>query len=268
MQIRKIDHRHVWLLSGTGEGPLLANALVERGFLVSVSVVSYQASLPYRDFPLEAIWIGPIGGVEGVRQILKKAEFDHYGFDFVLDATHPFASLISSDLNRACKEINQALLRFERIIESPSWVSCIASVEDIPRESLSGKNFLFAIGSRNLLKAASSAIGGGSNVFARILDSPQSLRSAFSSSIPPDHFAVVRPFSSDPLGEVEKALCRKWSINSVVCRQSGGITQRLWQQISSELNLKLYLISRPVQTQMVETVYSLKALLDRISTFK
>ncbi len=265
MQIRKIDQRHLWLLSGTGEGPVLAKALIERGFLVSVSVVSYEASLPYKGLPLEALWIGPIEGVEGVRKILQEAECLHGGFDWVLDATHPFALLISSYLTTTCSEMGQALLRFERTLEHPSWVTYINCVEDIPREELIRKNFLLAIGSKDLRKSTASVVAGGANVFARVLDTPESLRKALSSSMKQHHLAVLRPFTSKPSGEVEKALCRKWSIDSVICRQSGGVTQRLWQEISIELHLNLYLISRPVKAPVLEVVSSFETLLERVS---
>ena len=42
------SHQRLWLLSGTGEGPKLAGALIERGWQLRVSVVSAAAARAYR----------------------------------------------------------------------------------------------------------------------------------------------------------------------------------------------------------------------------
>ena len=60
MQLGRNCQRHVWLLSGTGEGPNLAKALIEEGFMVTVSVVSFQASFLYSDLPLKELKIGTV----------------------------------------------------------------------------------------------------------------------------------------------------------------------------------------------------------------
>ena len=75
MQFRKNDHRHIWLLSGTGEGPLLATALVEKGWNVKVSVVNDSASWPYLGIDLVSINVGALQGVEGIKGVLKEALF-------------------------------------------------------------------------------------------------------------------------------------------------------------------------------------------------
>ena len=57
MQACRNDQPHVWLLYGTGEGPVLVAALVAQGWRVSVSVVSASAAGAYAGLSLEDLWI-------------------------------------------------------------------------------------------------------------------------------------------------------------------------------------------------------------------
>ena len=33
-------------------------------------------------------------------------------------------------------------------------------------------------------------------------------------------------------GDFELALCKQWAITDIVCRQSGGVTEKLWREIA------------------------------------
>ncbi|WP_320664130.1 precorrin-6A/cobalt-precorrin-6A reductase [Prochlorococcus sp. MIT 1223] len=263
MQIRRNCQRHIWLLSGTGEGPYIARALIKYGWKVTVSVVSSQAAEPYIDFSLEELKVGPLDGVKGIKEFLEEAE-KHSGFDWVLDATHPFALNISNNLHHACKEFNQALLRYVRPLEDCSGATLIHSSKELSHLDMKGQNILIALGARYLKEAVQSAKAAGAIVYARIFPTPESLQSALNCNIEPDNLAVVRPQNGELIGDFEMAICRRWSINGIVCRQSGGKTEKLWIEISRRRKLKLWLISRPFYPDKVETIHSLNKLLLRI----
>jgi len=265
MHGRRNDQRHVWLLTGTGEGPVLVAALVAQGWRASVSVVSTGAVAAYSDLPLENLWTGPLAGVQGIRWVIDQANLVNQGFDWVVDATHPFAVQISVDLRRACEQSVQPLLRFERPMEPCAEASLIATSADLARQKLQGSRLLMALGARHLGQAVAAAREAGAQVFARVLPSPESLRYALASGLPEHHFAVVRPLQGQYHGELESALCRHWSITAVVCRQSGGVTEQLWQSICRQQGLGLWLIARPKPCIEVEAVNSVGSLLNRIS---
>ncbi len=238
-------HSHVWILSGTGDGPPLVKALLLKGCKVSVSVVSLQASLPYSQLPLEALFVGALEGAEAIRQVLEKARLLNNGFDWVIDATHPFAQVISLNLKTVCRELEQPLLRFERSCPTIRQAFLIKSPEDLRNFDLKGQKLLFAIGSKFLPEALNCACQSGASVFARVLPTVESLNKALSSNLPEGHLAVVRPSTDDRNGALEEALCRRWGITGVIARQSGGPTQKIWQRIAKKERLKLWLISRP-----------------------
>ena len=64
-------------------------------------------------------------------------------------------------------------------------------------------------------------------------------------NLPPNNLAVLHPKAGSQIGKIELALCKQWGITAVLARQSGGPTQKIWQDIAKEQNLKLLLLSRP-----------------------
>ena len=250
--------RHVWLLSGTGEGPRIVEAFLANGWGVSVSVVSDQASLIYLGLPLENLWVGALSGPKEIKGILSHRLAINKPFDLVVDATHPFAVNITFDLKLACNEINQKLVRFERPLSSPGWVNYISKVDDLAKFSFRSKKVLFAIGSRSLSNGVHSIKKSNGLAFARILPSPESLKEALAANIPNNHLAVLKPFQGNKLGEYEEAICRFWSITTLVCRQSGGTTQHLWEQICKRNNLELWMIKRPSNLKGIKIVSSIE----------
>ncbi|KGG17070.1 Cobalt-precorrin-6x reductase [Prochlorococcus sp. MIT 0603] len=245
MHMGRKCYRHLWLLSGTGDGPVLAKELILKGWKVSVSVVSREASSAYSQIPLQNLWVGALEGVESIRANLKKSRESHFGFDWVIDATHPFAQVISPNLKTVCKEFDQPLLRFERFIQTSEEAILIQSYKDLLNFNLTGERVLFAIGSKFLPEAIEYALIAGAIPFARVLPSIQGLSKALCSKMPQNHAAVLKPLQGNPLGEIEASLCKQWRITGIVARESGGPTQALWQKIASQQKLNLFLISRP-----------------------
>ena len=264
MQGRWIGQRHLWLLSGTGEGPLIVAALQQQGWRVSVSVVTAEAAKVYADLSLEALWIGPLAGSGGVHRVLDQASDQHQGFDWVVDATHPFAIKISAELKQACQQRGQPLLRFERPLEDIGEALLLKNSAELANQALQGSRLLMALGSRHLEPAVVAAKQAGAEVFARVLPSPESLRKALSLGLPANHLALLRPLQGEQPGGIEAALCRRWGITAVVCRQSGGVTEQLWQSICKQMQLGLWLISRPVISATNSVVYSVDALVEHL----
>jgi precorrin-6A/cobalt-precorrin-6A reductase len=250
----------VWLLAGTGDGPHLAAVLISQGWHVHVSVVGDMAAHPYRGLELEAIHVGALGGSQGISQWLQTIPVD-----WVVDATHPFALRISDQLNQACKGSGQKLVRFERPMEASGKAVVLGSMADLVDQPLSGRRLLIALGARQLVAAATVARQAGATVFARVLPSPMSLIQAAAAGLPPEHLAVVRPLQGPEPGALEAAVCRRWSITDVVCRQSGGATEALWARLSMEMGFGLWLLRRPAPIAEVPVVNSVDQLLAHLN---
>jgi precorrin-6A/cobalt-precorrin-6A reductase len=237
----------LWLIAGTGEGPALAERLLARGWRLRVSVVTPAAVRAYRPHPGLELRVGPLGESEGeapgvaVARELRAAEESRDPFQWLLDASHPFATRISAALAEACLQRRQPLLRLLRPPLPPGRAELLRDLVDLQGRCRGGERLLLAIGARHL--AAAIAASPGALHHARLLPSPQALRQALAVGLGSGRLACLRP---DPASEaIEMALCRRWRIDTVLCRQSGGDSEGRWHRISEALGLRLLLLQRP-----------------------
>ena len=104
MQNQKNCYENVWILSGTSDGPALANKLLELNYTVFASVVTHKAGNSYLKNPKLHIITGKLSDEDAIINFIKKNKIQ-----FVIDATHPFALIISQNLNKACKLIKKTV---------------------------------------------------------------------------------------------------------------------------------------------------------------
>ena len=240
MQNQKKCYQNVWILSGTADGPILAERLIKLDYVVFISVVSYKAGNVY---PLNSklhIFTGILNNKEEIKDFIIKNQIN-----FIVDATHPFAINISKNLISACSDISLPFFRFERTYQYKSNVEIISNFEGITHIDIKNKNILLAIGSRSLSEVARFYSGLGANIFARILATPQSISKGFSSCINNSRLAILNPSNSKE-NNLEHYLCKYWRIDFIICRDSGGYSQIIWDEICLKNNIKLYLLKRPV----------------------
>ncbi len=101
--------KRILILGGTAEALQLAGLLIEAGHQVVYSLAGVTAN-PV--LPRCETRYGGFGGVQGLTDYLREAQVN-----VLIDATHPFAAVMSQHANAATKEIDLVLLRLER----PSW---------------------------------------------------------------------------------------------------------------------------------------------------
>ena len=265
MDIRKNCQPHLWLLTGTGEGHLFAKSLLEEGWKITVSVVSDRASIPYEKLNLEKILVGPLMSEEEIRCVILNARNSQAGFNCVIDLTHPFATKITPVISKICMELDQEFIRYERPINDITDAFLIKKFSDLGDYNLKNKSILFAIGARYLQEAIKIASSFGANAYARVLANPESIKKTLSSSISKANFAVLNP-SYSSIGEIEKALVRKWNIDGVICRQSGGKTETLWHQVCLSMGIDLWLLERPFNVRDVNTIDSYEKLVKKLKS--
>lgn len=248
--------RLLWLFAGTAEGPALAEALLARGWQVRVSVVTAAAVRAYQPHPNLELQVGACSSDAALQQQLQQLPPR-----WVVDATHPFALEISARLDRLCSVLNQPLLRLDR--REPAeprpgeQLQLLENVEALRGLGLAGETLLLAIGARQL--AAAIAATSQCRHVARVLDQPTSLQAARAAGLPDHHIACLRP-SASGAGLLEAALCRRWQVDRVLCRQGGGRSELLWRQVCQRLELPLLLLHRPAAASGLP----LEALLEKL----
>ncbi len=151
-------------------------------------------------------------------------------------------------------------------------VRLLASLEELSAVALAGSHLLLAIGARRLGQAR--AHSPGAIHFARILPTPAGLAQARAAGLADGRLACLHPRSAAMArgsdspwtgtgtgsgpgahqgllpgaprpGAIERALCRRWAIDAVLCRQSGGPTETLWSDLCAELGLELLVVRQP-----------------------
>ncbi len=239
MQNQGNCYKNVWILSGTSDGPVIANRLLELNYSVFASVLTYKAGQAYIQNPKLHIITGKLNNKDQIINFINKNKIT-----CVVDATHPFAVIISKNLNNACKEINTPLLLFERksLINNTNNFFYINDLKDI--NNVDNKNILLAIGSRFLNDTANYYMNCKANVFTRVLPTHESITKAFGSCIKNSNIAILEP-SKNNKSILEKKLCNFWEIDYVLCRESGSYSQKNWESIVSGSKMKLFLVKRP-----------------------
>jgi len=241
MQNQGNCYKNVWILSGTSDGPVIANRLLELNYSVFASVLTYKAGQAYIENPKLHIITGKLNNKDQIINFINKNKIT-----CVVDATHSFAVIISKNLNNACKEINIPLLLFERksLINNANNFFYIDDLKDINNVDIENKNILLAIGSRFLNDTANYYMNCKANVFARVLPTYESITKAFGSCIKNSNIAILEP-SKNNKSILEKKLCDFWEIDYVLCRESGSYSQKNWESIVSGSKMKLFLVKRP-----------------------
>lgn len=234
--------RRLWLIAGTGEGPRLARLLLQRGWRLKVSVVSPEAIRAYRPHPHLEMAVGALAGAPAVAEELERATRTADPFAWVIDASHPFAGRISASLAQACGARQQALLRLLRPLLPTGSARLLEDLAELERHCPAGEPLLLAIGARQLAAAVQHSPGALHH--ARVLPRPSALRQAMAAGLDAQRVACLRP-GREPA--IARALCRQWGIRTVLCRQSGGLTESHWQELCDGLGLRLLLLRRPVE---------------------
>jgi len=217
----------IYIFSGTTEGRLLSEFLCKKGIENSVFVATEYGEIVMREDPLCNINSGRMD----LEQMIELFESDEP--DYIIDATHPYAEIVTNNLKEACQvcDISEKYYRLERKlddVESESdYIDTVDSTDEaITLLSKCTGNILLTTGVKTIAEyAADEAIRD--RIYARILPSKESMDLAYDSGLLPRQIiAMEGPF----LSELNEALIRQYNIKYLVTKNSGirgGITEKL-----------------------------------------
>ena len=236
----------VLVLGGTTEARVLAGELVA-AHDVTVSLAGRVRSplpLPGR------VRIGGFGGVDGLAAWLRA-----HHTDAVVDATHPFADVMTAHADVACAEVGVPLLRLQR----PAWTPVDGDdwrlVSDLPAAAAVADG----LGERIFLTTGRSGLA----VFAP-LDRWFLVRSVDPPEPPvPARMKVLLdrgPFTLDG----EHALMREHAIDVLVTKNSGGVAPKL--AAARELRIPVVVVERPPLPPDVIAVPTVAAARDWVNS--
>jgi len=239
----------IWLVAGTEDGVWAARQLLALSVPVQVQVVSPRACRAYGPlaanpaFRCQAMALCPAD----VQRVLAGPAPPA----LVVDATHPFALKITRTLHTACTASAIPCLRLQRPRLKPGAATVVDRLEAVQHLGQSS-SLLAAVGSRSLARLV--GWHGSRRTAARILPTATALQQALAAGLPPERIAPLQPVTAshgeihplpDPGTSLEAALCRRWAVDVVLARQSGGTPERHWHRVCATLGVSLWLLRRP-----------------------
>lgn len=233
------------IFGGTTEGRLLAERARDIGADVTVSVAT-------------ALGAEELAGLPGIRVLAGRLEQPAMealltGFDLCVDATHPYARLVTAAVRAACENTGTPLRRLLRPASSADGViqagSCAEAAAFLSRQA---GNILLTTGSKEL-----SAFAGlePARLFARVLPTHESLSCCEALGLPHRNILALQgPFTQ----ELNEAMLEQYRISWLVTKdggQPGGFAEKL--AAARRTGARLVLIRRPADGgDDMETVLS------------
>ena len=172
------------------------------------------------------------------------------GFDLVIDATHPYAAVVTQNIAAACQEASVPLYRCLREseqgqdeLEGYPHLLVAQDTEQAAHllEEIEG-NILLTTGSKEL-PAYRQVKGFTERFYPRVLPLANVVESCLALGIPAAHLIAMQgPFSQ----EMNLAMIRQWNISCLVTKESGkagGVDQKL--AAAKQAGITVLLIRRP-----------------------
>jgi precorrin-6x reductase len=240
----ELPEQALWVFSGTSDGNALANELAQQGYPVVVSTATeYGGEVAAQHCPGVSIWAGH-QGVEAQKQALSQNQAK-----VIVDATHPYAKLISKQLMGLSKSLNIPYLRFERpsTLDNdapPSSAHPIDSIKQAAEQAIAlGQRIFLTTGSKNLADFLQAPGAAGREWFVRITPEPEFIQRAIDLGVPRSHICAMQgPFSE----AFNEALWRDLKIDCVITKDSGDAGGYHAKVAATQtLNIPLLVIKRP-----------------------
>jgi len=225
----------ILILGGTGEARELAGRLVALGHSVTTSLAgrTQRPALPAGD-----LRVGKFGGVPGLVGYLRMT-----GVERLVDATHPYAGLISINAVAASQQSGVPLVRLMRPgwdePEGANWhrvASLDAAAEALP----SGATVLVTTGHEGLdvLLARDDC-----RFIVRLIEEPEMAL--------PRHARLILARPPYELN-AEGALFRREGVTHLVTKNSGGAQTAAKLAAARETGAEVIMVARPVYGPAVE----------------
>jgi len=246
--------KRILILGGTGEARLLAEALAKRSdFAVTLSLAGRTAKPLPQPVPVRR---GGFGGTEGLAGYLRAEKIDA-----LIDATHPYAAMISAKAAEAAHATGVPLLALRRVAwtetDGDSWVEVATMEEAVSALGQAPRRVFLALGRKELqpFTAAPQHVYLVRSVDP--VDPPLAVPHAI-------YVPARGPFSEAK----DRALLKRHRIDVVVAKNSGGTATYGKIAAARTLQLPVIVLARPVLPEVpsVATVEEALAWLDHAMT--
>lgn len=231
------------IFAGTTEGRELSEGLVRAGIPHILSVATDYGEMLIKESPLVQVHKGRMD-VDEMKKLMENSSL-------VFDATHPYASLVTENIKRACRESEKPYVRILRESYMDYNKEKIKYFEDVKScaKALAHTqgNILLTTGSKDLALFTAEGTGMKDRLYARVLPSEESIRLCGEADLKGEHvIAMQGPFNL----EMNKALIGQFDIRTMVTKESGvtgGYPEKV--QAAVDMGIDLFVIGRPSEEE-------------------
>ena len=252
----------ILLFAGTTEGRNLAEFLEKNQIPTEVCVATQYGETLLEEGKYLHVHAGRLDETEMEQQIQKKQ------ITLVIDATHPYAVIVSQNIRRACSRTGTEYIRLARKETDASWkqemedVTEVASVAEAAAFLAKKEGRIFAATGSKELSAYQVIPDYQNRVVARVLSTPEAVSECAMLGFSGKNLICMQgPFTED----LNVAMLRQAQASWVVTKESGkagGFLEKL--RAAKKAGAKLVVIKRPgerseeiAENQKEENLYAI-----------
>jgi precorrin-6A/cobalt-precorrin-6A reductase len=245
---REKGRMRILILGGTTEASALAALLAGRSEFSPLLSMAGRTSDP-RPLPVPTR-IGGFGGVEGLARFCREERIEA-----VIDATHPFAAVMSRNAAEACAQVHVPLLALRRAPwipqEGDRWIDVNAMDDAVRALGHEPRRVFLTVGRLELPPFAAAP---QHTYLVRTIE-------PIGEALPVPNVIAIRDRA--PFDEAaERALMERERVDVVVTKNSGGAATYPKIAAARALGLPAIVVARPEKPRGVEEVASADAALE------
>jgi len=232
------------IFGGTTEGRMLSEQLSGYGIKVCVCVATeYGGSVIKKNGNIE-ISDERLGGADGIKALIKRKNAS-----VVVDATHPYAVTMSSNIKKACDECGTERIRLVRAESGPSGnVTMVKNIDGAVELLKKTKgNVLVTTGSKELAKYTSIE-NYKERIFARVLSLPEVAEQCAKLGFRGRNLICMQgPFNED----INYGMMKQFDIVHMVTKDSGdtgGFDEKM--KAAERAGVNVIIVGRPPEKGM------------------
>lgn len=232
--------KEILIFAGTTEGRKLSECMAASGIYHTICVATEYGESVLKETPFMTVHRGRLDE-DQIKELIQNGRFEA-----VVDATHPYADIVTMNIKMAMKGMCIPYLRLKRdmdLSQKEDNVFYFESKEDCAKalEGIQG-NILLTTGSKELKKYCVSE-NVRDRLFVRVLPGLESLSFCIEQGIRGKQIIAMQgPFST----EMNEALIRQYGISCLVTKQSGasgGYLEKL--EAARKTGISVFVIRHP-----------------------
>ncbi len=236
--------KEILIFAGTTEGRELSECLAATGIAHTLCVATDYGEVVRKEHPLVKVHRGRMNQEE-IREYIKTG-----GFGAVVDATHPYAEVVTQNIRNAMLNMDIPYLRlkrensvsssYDKIQYFKDSVSCAKALEKIDG------NILLTTGSKEL-SVFVEYIDRKERLYVRVLPGIESLKLCMECGIAGKQILALQgPFTT----QMNEAMLQQYEIKCLVTKASGnagGYQEKL--DAAERLGISVFVIGCPVEEE-------------------